>query len=651
MLRLLFFAFCCCCTVFPAVAQNENSVWAFGYHNGLNFNTNPPTFFQTQQEALEGCSSVADGAGNLLFYSNGNDVWTATGTVMPNGSGILGNGPGIANLALGSCAQGVAIVKSVSNASQYYLFVLDAGEQVTGGVNAPGYLRYSVVDMSLNMGAGDVVAAQKNMILDTFMSEKMTVTKGAGCYYWLVAHRNNSATYRAFKIDFNGINPGVSSTGTWAGDMGAGQLKISPNGTRIATGNSMGGPIELGAFDNATGMVSNVQSIDPLVNQSRIGTCFSPDNSKLYITTMGDLSQYDISTFPNGATIAASKVVLNSGINYAQLRNGPDGKIYVAQYQGINPFIGVISNPNAAGTACNLNNTALPQSTWSQFPAVPGNPFGHTLGNDIVVGVSADTVWHPTRDTLVCSANSIDVAAPPGYNEYLWNDGNTSMSRPINTSGTYWVYSFQNCSIAMDTIRVDFVNLSVNLGPDTSICRGGTMLLHVGNNPGATYRWQDASTDPDFMVDREGTYSVRVTKGACSVKDTIKIGMFDPSLNIPQNDTSICDDETIVLRAVANPMSNYLWNTGSNAEQITVSQPGLYLVTAINACGTFVDSVNIKMQDCRCSAFIPNAFSPNGDGNNDVYRVNTQCAVNQFSLSIYNRFGQRVFQSTSPDKG
>lgn len=649
MLRYLLLSLTGILFMLPANAQNENNVWAFGYNNGLNFNTSPPTFFQTNLEALEGCASVADGAGNLLFYSNGNDVWDATGVVMPNGSGILGNGPGIAGTALGSCAQGVAIVKSVSNNNQYYLFVLDAAEQING-TTEPGYLRYSVIDMSLNMGAGDVVAGQKNITLDSFMSEKMTVTKGAGCYYWVVAHRNNSSEYRAYKIDFTGVNPGVSSNGTWAGDIGAGQLKISPDGTRIATCNSMGGAIELGTFNNATGMVSNTLSIDPVTNVSRIGTCFSPDNTKLYITTMGDIAQYDISSYPSATAIGMSKVVLGSAINYAQLRNGPDGKIYVALYQNINPFIGVINNPNAAGTACNLNNSALPQSSWSQFPLVPGNPYGHTLGNDIVVGVSADTSHNATKDTLICYENSMVVSAPAGFNEYLWNDGNTNATRTLTGDGIYWVYCYQNCNITIDTFKVKFVDLTVDLGPDTAICTNGELLLDV-SNPGAIYKWQDGSTDPTLLVTGSGTYSVKVSLQGCIDSDTIMVDEFEPSLDIPQGDTSICNDASITLQAVANPISNYLWSNGSTQDKIVVTTPGTYSVIATNACGTFTDSVKIKMEDCNCKSFIPNAFSPNGDQQNDVFKVNTICTVTDFSMSIYNRYGQRIFQTNNPDKG
>jgi gliding motility-associated-like protein len=432
--------------------------------------------------------------------------------------------------------------------------------------------------------------------------------------------------------------------------MGAGQLKISPDGTRIATCNSFSSSaIEVGTFNNATGMVSNTYLIDSTQNLNRLGTCFSPDNTKLYITTFGDIAQYDISLYPNVAAVVASKVILGSGISYSQLRNGPDGKIYIAYWDG-NPFIGVISNPNVAGTACNLNNSALPQPAWAVFSTLFGNPYGHTLGNDIVVGVSADTSYNATKDTLVCYENSMLVSAPTGFNEYLWNDGNTNATRTLTGDGTYWVYCYQNCNITIDTFKIKFVDLTVDLGPDTAICTNGELLLNA-NNPGAIYKWQDGSTNATLLVDDAGTYSVKVSQQGCIDSDTIIVDEFEPSLDIPQGDTSICDDESITLQAVANPISNYLWSNGSAQEKIVVTASGTYKVTATNACGTFTDSVKIEMENCDCKSFIPNAFSPNGDQQNDVFKVNTICTVTNFSMSIYNRYGQRIFQTNSLDKG
>src|SRR5690606_32589068 len=164
-------------TISLSNAQGEGNIWVFGNHNGLDFNQNPPAFIQTSNESLEGSASICDAAGNLIFYTNGNTVWNAGGNVVQDGTGLLGNGgwQGIP----GSAGQGVSIVKSIANPNQYYVFVLSSAEE-SGGSNL-SYLRYSIVDMSANNGDGAVLPTQKNIILDSNTSEKMTVTTGLGC--------------------------------------------------------------------------------------------------------------------------------------------------------------------------------------------------------------------------------------------------------------------------------------------------------------------------------------------------------------------------------------------------------------------------------------------------------------------------------------
>jgi hypothetical protein len=582
MLRYRFTFFCTLFLILPfiAMAQGQNNMWTFGHNNGLNFNTTPPTFFQSSNLSTEGCASVADSLGNLLFYSNGNTVWNTTGAVMPNGNGILGNGPAAGGLPA-SCAQGVAIIQLPANHKQYYLFTLDASEDIFGSYT--GYLRYSLIDMTLNGGTGDVVAAQKNIVLDEAMSEKMTVTKGAGCYYWLLTHRNNSPTYRAFKIDATGIQPGVSSAGSWTGDIGAGQLKISPDGTKIATCNSIAGSgIEIGSFDNATGIVSNTGLIDATV--SGIGTCFSPDNSKLYICGIGTLAQYDMGTYPNFTSIESSKVVLSTGNSYSNLRNGPDGKIYIAFYSG-NPFIGVINSPNSAGNAANVVTNAMPEPAWAAFT---GNIYGHGLGNDNVYGLTPDITINPSHDIVGCDGNNLSISAPQGFGEYLWNDAIILQNRQVTTAGTYWVFSANACTISIDTFHVNFVDLALNLGPDTAICNDDNLLLNAGY-PGATYHWQDGSTNATFLTNNEGTYSVRLTKEGCSKSDTIIISYLNPFVNIIEDDTLLCKGDMLKLHVESNPVSTYNWNTSSSNETISVNEKGTYTVIANNVCGAFAD--------------------------------------------------------------
>jgi len=117
------------CTPRTSLAQGQHNQWCFGQSFGLNFNTTPPSFFQTNMNVIESCASVCDNAGNLLFYSSGAYVWDRNGNYMPNGQGLNGNGPapGMAwPQNMGSSANGVVIVPSVADSNQYYLITTDA---------------------------------------------------------------------------------------------------------------------------------------------------------------------------------------------------------------------------------------------------------------------------------------------------------------------------------------------------------------------------------------------------------------------------------------------------------------------------------------------------------------------------------------------
>jgi len=264
-------------TTLTVSAQQENNIWHFGMGYKMDFSTSPPTLGTSNIQVIEGAASVCDGAGNLLFYTSGQTVWNKNGIVMPNGTGLLGNGGGIGGWTPGSAAQGVAIIKSIANPSQYYLFTLDAFETFTFG-NNDGRLRYSVIDMSLSGGLGDVVATQKNIVLDSLQTEKMAVIKGVDCSYWLLTHDLMTKQYRAFRIDINGVShiPVVSNAGLpnvqpnvfYPGPYICGELKVSPDRSKIAMVGTGSPFIELADFSVATGNVSNGKMIDSIGNSA-----------------------------------------------------------------------------------------------------------------------------------------------------------------------------------------------------------------------------------------------------------------------------------------------------------------------------------------------------------------------------------------------
>ena len=120
-----------------AAAQKEADKWFFGNFAGLDFSSGVPASLNGSAiYTNEGCSSISDVAGNLLFYTDGITVWNQQHQIMPNGTGLLG---------ASSCTQAALIVPQPGSTTLYYLFTNDE----YGGPN--GFC-YSIVDMSLQGG-------------------------------------------------------------------------------------------------------------------------------------------------------------------------------------------------------------------------------------------------------------------------------------------------------------------------------------------------------------------------------------------------------------------------------------------------------------------------------------------------------------------
>ncbi|MFN5294864.1 MAG: hypothetical protein ACK5BL_04995, partial [Flavobacteriales bacterium] len=306
-------------------AQNQNNFWVYGYQAGINFNTNPPSYeggFAIQ--ASEGAASVADAiTGELLFYTDGVTVWNANNNPMPNGTGLLGSSSG----ELSSTTAAV-ICEKPGSTSQYYLITVD--EQYSNGG-----LRYSVVDMTLNGGLGDIVAGQKNIpIFSTNAEKACIVPNAAGDGYWLLSHDLPGETFYAFSITAAGISttPVTTTIGGTQGN-GAGFLKVSPQFDRVAIANLFFQDAEVYDFDNSTGTFSNPIILNlPTVGAAggAYGIEFSCSGNVLYVTDGSNLFQYDLTQGNAAAIMAGAYTVLSNSFSCYGLQLGPDRKIYVS---------------------------------------------------------------------------------------------------------------------------------------------------------------------------------------------------------------------------------------------------------------------------------------------------------------------------------
>lgn len=651
-----------------------NSIWATLGGSALNFNTSPPGLIPIPGAGGgEGVASVADPVtGAYLFFSNGETVWNAGNQIMLNGDSLLGNSTGSGAMGFGmgwmggSSTQGVCIVPFIDQPGKYYLFSL-CGPTNWPPPSVTAYLYYSVIDMSLDGGLGGIVPGQKNIPLggNTPLSESMIAVPGDNCDIWLMVHDHINPVFKAFHITRDGLdpNPVVSTAGTQLqgnGALGAyfmGSMAISPDRKTIGITSSIANlyipgitGVVLCKFDPATGTAGASVLMEPLIRVYSLA--FSPDNTKLYVlpadTSYLNLRQYDISIFDSTA-IATSRIKVGHVAGSPEIiLKSYDGKIYVPNDDTDSLF--VIDQPNLPGLACSYQYAAGVQIT-------NGLSLHSRLPSDVVYPLPPDTAAH-RRDTTVCTRNQIfpdvELRAQAGYYGYTWNDGSTAAVHTITAPGTYWVLCKDSCHSLIDTFIVTTKDIPLSLGPDTTLCTQATLRLDA-MIPGGSYLWQDNSTKNNFSVTDSGTYWVQVIAAGCTVSDTIAIRTEDLSQDLGPDIVHCNGDELrlITLQANVPQGATAQWNTGSQAATVTVADTGSYWVTVTSAACIGTDTIYAIPEICECQLALPNAFTPNNDGLNDKFlpAIETGCSVSGYVLSIYNRFGQRVYAGFNADKG
>ncbi|MFO7723591.1 MAG: T9SS type A sorting domain-containing protein [Bacteroidales bacterium] len=354
-------------SAFDSEAQKEANIWYFGENAGLDFSGGTPAYLLNGvMNKDEGCSSVSDANGNLLFYTSGIRVWNRNHQQMPNGSGLAGHE---------SSSQSALIVPRPGSTNLFYVFTTDAFFYSNG-------LRYSVVDLSLQGGMGDVTT--KNVLLHTPSTEKLTAVKHSNqTDIWVIAHEGNSSSFTAYLVTSAGVSPPVTTSigmihtgGGATGTLNAiGCMKASPDGSKLALAMYNQGSIELFDFNSTSGAFSNPVSF-PAIYPWAYGVEFSPDNSKLYFTTDSIVYQADLNagspTAIINSVLPVGSVALGPfGEGYlAALQLGPDMKIYGTSF--FSEYLVVINAPDARGIECGFDEQGVWLGGRHCYAGLPG---------------------------------------------------------------------------------------------------------------------------------------------------------------------------------------------------------------------------------------------------------------------------------------
>ncbi len=264
----------------------------------------------------------------------------------------------------------------------------------------------------------------------------------------------------------------------------------------------------------------------------------------------------------------------------------------------------------------------------------------------------------------VCEATPLIIYTTAQALQYNWSkaaavftNNNDSLVFPAASVGDGGTYNLQvitngGCSSNSNITVAVQSNPFQKLVPDNTIlCDAGTLTVDAQQTVPASYLWNDGSTNPQRIISTTGTYSLLTSNSVCSRTDTFTITRnFTPTVSLG-NDTTLCYSEHLILNAT-NPLAeNYLWSNNATDSSITVTTPGIYSVAVSNFCGTATDDVFIDFRDCADMIFVPNIFTPNGDGLNDVLRAKAYFRIDSFELRIYDRWGRHVFASNDILRG
>lgn len=474
-------------------AQYETSQWHFGGFSGINFLTNPPLAIPNSSiNAQEGCSSIADSAGNLLFYTNGRDVWHKQHALM---TGFL---PGEQS----SAQSALAFRKS---GSQYYAFAT--------GAWGTGNFGYGIIDLQQNGGLG---AITNTVVLRTQVAERMAGTKHCnGKDTWVLIQPMGTNNFEAYLAGPNAINPVpvISSVGPnlFNSYQAFGTLKFSPLGKKIAlcmqNSSNASFDVILYSFNNQNGTVSSPTVLASFSNEICFSTEFSPDETKLYgiITDAVNTNankhfvQWNL-CLASPAAIANSidtvKVITNLGFT-RDLQLAPDGKIYYVMSQ----FLGTISAPNLSGTACAVSSPTIPISGFGglclpNFVSTsfrPKSTFSHTV-NCGLASFSPEVL-----DPCVSAADPI-LARTWFFGDQSSNTNSTTISNPqhaYSANGSYPVKMVLHYNCHTDTIEkiIQITSLpSLSLTGKASICAGESVTYTLSGANTYTFNNASAST-------------------------------------------------------------------------------------------------------------------------------------------------------------
>lgn len=615
------------------------------------------------QGASEDVNVMTDVSGDPLFYTaaagdNMVHVRTAALTPMENGDGLLGN----------ESSQASAIVPRPCHPGQYYIVHHDA---------AAHHHRYSIVDMNQNGGLGAVI--EKNLLIEGTLGEGMAVGHqlATGCR-WLFTFGIEENAYKLNRslISALGIGPPetIATVNSPDGPSLASTLKLSPSNDHIAL--SMPDAVSPSAPDVAlwplnvdSGTVGQVELL-PVSDDPVIGLEFSPGGGYLYfagnsIDPFMDFGRVSVSTYQ--VDIIDSMI----GTSILHMETAGNGRLYVA---------------------ANSLISSLAEVRYPDAPSVEDVAYDRYAVliwlDGCMPGLPNSIEGEPPGTTQTPSYIDFDVELLPGCEGHLfsssaclastweWHFGDGTMSleeRPIHhyDVGTFDVtLNIQACGNPLTLTQEDLVTVTglqpvaVMDHPDT-VCQHASVPFTNSSELASNYVWRfgnGASTTsevPGYAYPYPGEFDVSLVAIEGCITDTTsgRIVVLPAAIASFHTNSDPCDEQTRLVNSSLDGETWY-WDFG-DGDSTTYRDPvhtyttmDAFTVTLISDRGTMCADTAQRVLYAGYGIipvawFVPNAFTPNGDGTNDELRIKGPEVCASPVMSIFNKWGQPVWEGDS----
>jgi len=414
--------------------------------------------------------------------------------------------------------------------------------------------------------------------------------------------------------------------------------------------------------------------------------------------------------FGEGTVLADTSHLQNPAYTYSQM-GAETARLIVTNTNGckdtINKIVSIVDKPPLSVA---FKDTLICQGDTLQLHAIGSGNFSWTPSQNTTNTASASPLAHPSNttkyvvelddngcknkdsltvrvvdfvsvtarsDTVICENDAVQLGAVTNGLHFQWtpaalvNDAAVvnAVAYPAGTTTYQLTASIGHCSATDDVVVTVVAYPKVNAGRDTVVCFNSAAQLH-GFTDGNSFTWSPATTlsnatslNPTAKPDASTAYVLTAydTKGCPKPGlDTVLVTMLPKIIANAGGDTAIVIGQPLQLQASGGV--HYVWSPAFNLSSTTIADPIavfnessdglLYHVLVYNEAGC-VDSASlfIKIFETPPVVFVPTAFTPNGDGRNDLLRPIAAGIVTIEYFRVFNRWGQLVFSTTTNGKG